>query len=233
MAHERHEPSGNEAWDAYGAWLGHAGAIGQAISKRYLQVWSEVSSNLRAGPYTSEQAAADSRRMWEAGWANALDMGRLWTAVPEARAVADELPTAFVNFEFVAFEGTGGFTLPGPVHVAMPKGLDKPPAQGWVRFAGHQPWPKKPKRTPAKTTEINPGEAPESVNATIANLEGAIHVDLTERADGYLVSLTQPRGYLVPGLYVGGVFLNLGRGKAQLAHLSVLIDAPSGNPAIA
>jgi hypothetical protein len=143
--------------------------------------------------------------------------------------VAEDLPTAFVNFEFLAFEGTGAFTLPGPVHVAMPKGLEEPPAEGRAKFAGHQPLPK----PEATKTEPNPGEAPESVEATILNLERAIHVDRTERGDGYLVSLTQPRGFLVPGLYVGGVFLNLGRRKAQLAHLSVLIDAPSGNPAIA
>jgi hypothetical protein len=121
----------------------------------------------------------------------------------------------------------------------MPAGIDRPPAQGRVRFAGHQPLPKseaakaKASKAEAKAKEINAGEAPESVNATIANLEEAIHVDLTDGLDGYLVSLTQPHGYLVPGLYVGGVFLNFGRGKAQIAHISVLIDAPSDKPPIA
>lgn len=206
MAHDEHEPAGSEAWDLYGAWLGHAGEVGQAISRRYLQAWTDVSANLRGGPYTPDKMAADSARMWQMALDNTVDACRLWTESPEHQNVADgERPSAFVNLEFVGHSGRGEFTVPNPVLIDLPADLSQPPDAAKVKLTG-----------PDVTTA--------------ERLEAALRVRRQDAPPGYLIAPFKHKGWLEPGVYLGLVYVNLGRDKKVIANIGVLVDAPPPTP---
>lgn len=189
------DPTRTQLWNLLGQYMGAAGEAGAEITRRNLELWSDVSESLRQGDYQLEQARADALRVARTAAANSADLWRLATTSPGRERIAAPLPLIFLLFTPRDPDGDGPWDC-------------IPPDGAWVRLA----------------READPPEAQVVIDAGPgAEAIGRMGETLTvePRAGfGYYVG-TRDAGPLARGSYSGGVYASdTGRPLAQL-HVEV------------
>jgi hypothetical protein len=190
------DPTRTQLWNLLGQYMGAAGEAGAQISRRNLELWTDVSESLRQGDYELEQAKADAVRVARTVAANSADLWRLATSSPGRERMAAPLPLIFLLF---TPKDPDGAPPDGPWECVPPDGA-------WVRLPRDVP-----AGPPEARVEIDSGPDPDA----IARMAATLTVE-PQPGFGYYVG-TRDAGALTPGAYAGGVYAaDTGRPLAQL-----------------
>jgi hypothetical protein len=137
MPEDRHDDERREppAWDRVGQFLEEMAAVGEGIAKRNRQLWTEISTNLRAEQYPADAMSTDAARAMTAAMDNLEDVWMFLTRPPDRQRVATTLPTVFLRF----WPEDEHWSQPDPVWIRVPYwGRDDLPARASVHLEGDE-----------------------------------------------------------------------------------------------
>jgi hypothetical protein len=190
---------GVAGWDRVGDYLGRWNDAGKSIAERHLNVWKDISADLRNPEYGADEWARGGARFAATALDDAQDLWRVLApqAVPP---VTGEIQNVLLEFEVDEYRSGGEDALPPVQSIPVPSSVQSPPER--VRIALY-------------------GSCEQAAKA----LREAIHVTLDEKDRKYVIQCTAPVPVraLVPGIYAGLISVALDGSQMTLADLRVVV----------